>query len=193
MPVLERLLLEGGTADNAARALLAITGESALPALVSAAERGSRETVRSVTRILSEHGQFDAADRVVESLVRLLKANPVEYGFSSVLFRIASNNGISLPVDLLTLILQKSSDWSDRQEAVKLLGESRERAAVPALLRSLKDSDYDVRRQTCIALGQIPDSRARKPLEAVVSRDPNSGVKEAAAAALALLGSVRSN
>ena len=193
VPVLERLLLEGGTADNAARALLAITGESALPALVSAAERGSRETVRSVTRILSEHGQFDAADRVVESLVRLLKANPVEYGFSSVLFRIASNNGISLPVDLLTLILQKSSDWSDRQEAVKLLGESRERAAVPALLRSLKDSDYDVRRQTCIALGQIPDSRARKPLEAVVSRDPNSGVKEAAAAALALLGSVRSN
>jgi HEAT repeat protein len=44
--------------------------------------------------------------------------------------------------------------------------------AVPALIKTLKDPDYDVRREAAKALGLIGDSRAKTPLNEIVKKDP---------------------
>jgi hypothetical protein len=61
---------------------------------------------------------------------------------------------------------------------------------VPVLLRSLRDSDWQVRRQAALALGEIGDRRAVEPLGRAL-QDECTAVREAAAQALGALGDAR--
>ncbi len=79
-------------------------------------------------------------------------------------------------------------EWKQRQEMADALGLSGFSAALPVLLRLLKDSDYDVRRSTAHSLGTIGQPEAISDLADVVQQDSNEGVRAYAALSLARLG-----
>ncbi|HKG52790.1 MAG TPA: HEAT repeat domain-containing protein, partial [Anaerolineales bacterium] len=68
-----------------------------------------------------------------------------------------------IPIE--TLIMQlHGEDWTERCDAARLLGQSRDPRAVDALLPDLHDSDWRVRRNAAQALGALRDKRAVGPL-----------------------------
>src|SRR5215216_3819983 len=68
-----------------------------------------------------------------------------------------------IPIE--TLIMQlHGEDWTERCDAARLLGQSRDPRAVDALLPDLNDSDWRVRRNAAQALGALRDKRAVEPL-----------------------------
>src|SRR5215217_6830227 len=59
-----------------------------------------------------------------------------------------------IPIE--TLIMQlHGEDWTERCDAARLLGQSRDPRAVDALLPDLHDSDWRVRRNAAQALGPL--------------------------------------
>ena len=79
-------------------------------------------------------------------------------------------------------------EWKARQEMAETLGLSGFSAALPILLRLVKDSDYDVRRSAANALGNLGLPEAIPDLLDVAAQDSNDGVRAYAALALAKLG-----
>jgi HEAT repeat protein len=79
-------------------------------------------------------------------------------------------------------------EWKQRQEMADALGLSGFSAALPVLLRLLKDNDYDVRRSAANALGHLRQPEAIPDLTDTAAQDSNDGVRAYAALALAKLG-----
>ena len=73
-------------------------------------------------------------------------------------------------------------------QLIRGIGFSRDKGAVPALLRMLREEDRDVRVETLEALGRLQAERAL-PLIQVFLRDAMFELRDAAARALGLLGS----
>jgi HEAT repeat protein len=79
-------------------------------------------------------------------------------------------------------------EWKQRQEMADALGLSGFSAALPVLLRLLKDNDYDVRRSAANALGHLRQPEAIPDLTDTAAQDSNDGVRAYAALALAKSG-----
>ncbi len=79
-------------------------------------------------------------------------------------------------------------EWKQRQEMADALGLSGFSAALPILLRLVKDSDYDVRRSAAYALRNIGQPEAIPDLIDAAQQDSNEGVRAYAALALTKLG-----
>ncbi len=78
----------------------------------------------------------------------------------------------------------KGLPWVERVEAVRALGNSGKKAALPTLTSALKnDSEPFVRREAAIALGKLGDIRSFDELNLAIY-DENQGVREEAYAAL---------
>ena len=75
-----------------------------------------------------------------------------------------------------------------RLVATAVLGVQGDSAAGPALRRTLEDQDGNVRGQAARALGRLGDQGAREGLAKIAEQDPVPGVRQAARAALDLLG-----
>jgi HEAT repeat protein len=88
---------------------------------------------------------------------------------------------------LLIEALENREFESIRWQAAVLLGRRGDRAAVPALIRSLGDPNHHVREEAAEALGRIGDARARGALTAALD-DPVRSVRLRAAQALEHLG-----
>lgn len=91
--------------------------------------------------------------------------------------RVAAAHAIlSLPsreaISLVTPLLKEKSEFV-RREAAYVLGETRDRSAVPALIEtSLRDKEGSVRGAAAVALGQIGDEAAVQPLSQMLIGDP---------------------
>ena len=83
--------------------------------------------------------------------------------------------------------LGKAEVYLGRANAAKVLGNIKDKTAVPALLKSMKDEYADVRRLSAEALGKIHDKRAVKTLIKALS-DEVDDVKASAAMALGRIG-----
>ena len=80
--------------------------------------------------------------------------------------------------------LLKDPEAVVRMRAVHVLRELQNAGAVPPLVAALEDRDPNVRRSAIAAIQRIGDDRAKKPLEALVAREEDPSVREAAEEAL---------
>jgi HEAT repeat protein len=80
--------------------------------------------------------------------------------------------------------LLKAPEVAVRMRAVHVLRELQNAEAVPPLVAALEDRDPNVRRSAVEALQKARDDRAKKPLEALVAREDDPAVLEAAQEAL---------
>ena len=85
-----------------------------------------------------------------------------------------------------------SGDPRLQQLAARVLGQSRNPEAVPALCDALTHADAGIRAEAALALGMVRDEAAAPNLTDRLSNDSNSMVREAAAKALGIIGSPRS-
>lgn len=177
------------TARRTAAHALGRMGDRALVALVESLASDDPAVRLQAALGLCEAGSEQGVPALLE-IVRnpTFEINARDREVVSALMEIASKKELHLPIDSLGVILTGATDWQHRQSAAQLLGKSQDCAAVPYLIAGLNDSDYDVRREVCLALCQIPDPRAKTHLLSVLSKDYNSGVMGAAAAALLILG-----
>jgi len=81
-----------------------------------------------------------------------------------------------------------STSASDRKDVVMLLGQIKDRRAVPALINALNDKNESVRAQSAIALGEIKDQRAVDALANTLMNDSIEDVRAHAVIALGLIG-----
>jgi len=88
-----------------------------------------------------------------------------------------------LPLSRFSERLKSTSDF-DRQAAVRVLGEMRNRTVVPELIKLLKDKDSFVRQLTVEALGKIGDERAISELLESWKSDSGGFVREKSAQVL---------
>src|SRR5215211_1752309 len=94
-----------------------------------------------------------------------------------------------IPIE--TLIMQlHGEDWTERCDAARLLGQSRDPRAVDALLPDLYDSDWRVRRNAAQALGALRDKRAVGPLIQAL-KDRTMTVRQRAIVALGRIKDLR--
>ncbi len=85
---------------------------------------------------------------------------------------------IGLPVNVKKCIEDMKSEFPDiRSEAAWLLGNSKDKTAVPCLIAALGDEKSDVRWNAAKSLGKLDDSRALIPLIKVLD-DPDKDVRE---------------
>lgn len=89
-------------------------------------------------------------------------------------------------IDFLIEELQ-NSDWAVREDAVELLAEVGDPAAVEPLIKTLKDEDWHVREVAALALGTFSAENAVEPLIEVLE-DENENVRYAGALSLSALG-----
>lgn len=83
--------------------------------------------------------------------------------------------------------LLKSPDQLARKQAVRELGEMKDRRVVPGLILALRDDDGTVRSRASSYLIQIADPSAVEPLVACLEKDTDARVRANAAAALGRL------
>ncbi|MBN1122252.1 MAG: HEAT repeat domain-containing protein [Anaerolineae bacterium] len=104
--------------------------------------------------------------RAVEPLIAVLDDEKLRSSAYNALVKIGS-----AAVEPLAAALQ-SRDWSVRETAARILGQSRDARAVEPLIAALKDRDEDVRREVYIALKNI-GRPAVEPLIAVLKDGDN--------------------
>ena len=81
-------------------------------------------------------------------------------------------------IELLLERLQESGTPTDSKRlAAASLGGMEARSAVTGLTKLLSDQDARVRRWAVAALGEIADEQAVKPLSALLTKDPDPGVR----------------
>jgi HEAT repeats len=90
-------------------------------------------------------------------------------------------------VDDLSKILLEDSSYKVRVQAALVLGKLADRNAVPALARSLRDSNNTVRAVSAQALGRIGAPEAVKELKAVLKNEKDAFVRSQISKSLALL------
>ena len=84
--------------------------------------------------------------------------------------------GDTLAVQVMTdRLVSPGATAHERQKAVVVLGELRDRTAVKALIQALEDPDHTLRAVTAHALGQIGDIEAFQPLTIQSERRGASG------------------
>ena len=92
----------------------------------------------------------------------------------------------------LIAILRRSSTKQKRAEACWLLGKRGERKAIPALLRTLKENETEVRWEAAKALAEISHSGSVRPLIRLMRRGTKTNIRQVAAYALSFMFSKRS-
>jgi HEAT repeat protein len=88
-------------------------------------------------------------------------------------------------IPVLGPVLGAEPDEGVRVACARTLGELKDAAALPALLRGLQDTSETVRCQAAHALGEVKDNRARQPLLDALAKDEKPSVRRRAANALA--------
>jgi HEAT repeats len=94
-------------------------------------------------------------------------------------------------VDDLSKILLEDSSYKVRVQAALVLGKLADRNAVPALARSLRDSNNTVRAVSAQALGRIGAPEAVKELNEVLKTEKDAFVRSQISKSLALLGTAK--
>jgi putative membrane-bound dehydrogenase-like protein len=120
-------------------------------------------------RLVAQRRIADRGEEAVPALLALLKdakaPNHAKWHAIWTLDRI--DNGKSAPKiveAIAALVNDKSQDVSVRMQAVRQLGTRKVKAAVPALVRAMNESDEALRFRSATALGRIGDVAAIKPL-----------------------------
>ncbi len=139
--------------------------KTAVDALVTA---GGEQVIAGLSRQLASHDNAGARNSAMEALVRI--------GAAAVDEMIAQ---LATP------------DHDVRKFVVDILGEIRDRRAVPALLARLEDADENIRVSAAEALGKIRDRRAVDALLASLTRSGEGWLDYAAAEALGEIGDER--
>ena len=125
---------------------------------------------------------------VIEGLIQALNAADNAGARNSAIEALVSLGGPS--VDALLGIVE-TPDPDVRKFVVDILGDARDRRAVPALIGRLSDDDENVRVASAEALGKIRDPRAVDALLACLSRSDQGWLDYAAAEALGAIGDER--
>lgn len=73
---------------------------------------------------------------------------------------------------LCDILKDSSLDGTVRFQAANALGDIGSRQALDPLLEALRDSSFNLRRCSALALGKLLDERARKPLQSLAEKDP---------------------
>jgi HEAT repeat protein len=118
---------------------------------------------------------------IIAQLTVMSSQQQLSGNFIFIALRIAAKYQLAVPPEVLINLLQhKNVDWQRQRDAVKALGNQKDKEAVPALIEALKNSHPEVRKEAAWALSQIGDASAKKPLSALAQNDKNSDVRSAA-------------
>jgi HEAT repeat protein len=178
---------------NAIRALGKIGDTSVYPDLFGLLEIDNDDVKCAVAESIKELNVTDGFTRVVAALSEQLTSGQVSGRFPELVLEIAQRNNVSTPLELITHVLLKSSNWQTRQNCAINLGKTKNTEAVPVLIEALADNDYDVRRDTARALGLIGDPRAETRLVEIAANDSNEDVKKASNESLRQIRGEKSN
>jgi HEAT repeat protein len=120
-------------------------------------------------------------ERAIEPLIHALGLIDVSAGqpLADVLMQFGD-----MAIPFLIDVLSASKKETQRYWAARILGRSNPYGATSPLLNALSDHSAKVRAEACIALGHLRISEAVSPLVKIVTEDPVSLVREAAAEGL---------
>jgi len=91
----------------------------------------------------------------------------------------------------LSEVLKNDSDFGVRAQAAEALGNIRNRAATPALVKALGDENKNVKSSVIIALGYMRDRKAVDPLLSFLGKEKDAGLRISAINVLGVIGDER--
>ncbi|MFH1958170.1 MAG: HEAT repeat domain-containing protein [bacterium] len=91
----------------------------------------------------------------------------------------------------LSEVLENDTDFGVRAQAAEALGNIRNKASTPALIKALGDENKNVKSSVIIALGYMRDRNAVDPLLSFLGKEKDTGLKISAINVLGVIGDER--
>lgn len=172
---------------TAAQALGKIARKEAVPALFEALgdpDAGVRRNAAWALGVLSE----DALEEDLSPLALLLfDSDPGVREAAATALGLTGYTQVGIEL-LLERLAEPDAPEDTKRLIVAVMGSMEARSAVPALTKLLADRSAQVRRWAVAALGEIADEQAVAPLGALLTKDPDPGVRVEAAFRLGKFG-----
>jgi HEAT repeat protein len=167
--------------SNAVRTIGQVRDQDLLPevhALLADPQMEVRESAGRVLTLMANSSSREALHKALSDPSGAVRARAAE-----ALITLAEVKDLPL----LAPLLEKDEDTDVRALLAMSLGGFRDPAVVPLLVGALDDESAIVRGEAVGALGAVGDPSGRPALEKAASSDPDTSVRDRAAAALAQL------